>query len=54
MANVVYVQRDADHKVQGVYSNLQPGYAEEALDDSDAEVTSFFANIRGATPTPPN
>lgn len=38
----VYVQRTGG-VINGVYGNLQPGIAEEAVDDSDAGVVAFRA-----------
>lgn len=37
---IVYVQRDAG-LICGVYPRLQPGIAEEQIDDSSAEVVAF-------------
>lgn len=37
-----YVQRDGNNAVCGVYANLQPGYAEEWLEDDDAEVLAYL------------
>ena len=38
-----YVERDSDtHAVKGVYANLQEGYAEEWLDNDDADVVAYL------------
>lgn len=37
-----YVQRADNNTVIGVYPNLQPGYAEEWLEDDDAEVIAYL------------
>jgi hypothetical protein len=37
-----YVQRDIEGRICGVYANLQPGYAEEFLDDNDPAVLAFL------------
>jgi hypothetical protein len=38
-----YVQRNGDSAVCGTYANAQPGYAEEWLEDDDAEVLAYLA-----------
>jgi len=38
-----YVERDEQGAIKGVYANLQPGYAEEQVDDQDAGVLAFLA-----------
>lgn len=38
----VFVERE-DGVIVGVYANLQPGYAEEEMDEQDAEVLAFRA-----------
>lgn len=43
-----WVQRDGSAKINGVYANQQPGYADEFLPDDDAEVIAFLA-----PPNPP-
>lgn len=37
-----WVQRDALKNICGCYANLQPGYAEEYLDDADPAVLTFL------------
>ena len=37
-----YVQRDDDGNINGIYANLQPGYAEEYLPDNNPEVLAFM------------
>ncbi|NTS31250.1 hypothetical protein HQ945_08280 [Phyllobacterium sp. BT25] len=37
-----YVTRDVDGVVDGLYANLQPGWAEEWLEDDAAEVVAFL------------
>lgn len=39
---MVYVHRDADKKINGVYSNFQEGIAEEALSEDDPEFLAFL------------
>jgi hypothetical protein len=39
---MVYVHRDADNKINGVYSNFQPGIAEEEMSDDNPEVIAFL------------
>ena len=36
-----YVQRNAQAKVTGLFAKLQPGHAEEFLDDTNAEVIAY-------------
>jgi hypothetical protein len=36
-----YVERDADNKIKGVYRQPQPGYAEEFLDETHADVVTY-------------
>lgn len=43
---MAYVQRDPEGNICGVYANLQPGYAEELLDDSDPQVTGYLESIK--------
>ena len=40
----VYVSRDAQGRITGVYLNEQPGFATEAIDDQAAEVRAFVAD----------
>lgn len=42
----VYVERDDDGAIKGVYTAPQPGYAEEALPEDHSEVVAFL------TPSP--
>ena len=37
----VYVQRDGGSNIIGVFHRVQPGFATEAIDDSDPEVLAF-------------
>lgn len=49
-----YVSRDESGKINGVYANLQPDYAEEFLPDDDPEVVAFIASTAiPATPSAP-
>jgi hypothetical protein len=45
-----YVSRNDQAGINGVYANLQPGYAEEFLPDDDPEVVAFL----NPAPAPPN
>ena len=47
-----YVQRDGNNAVVGVYAQAQPGYAEEWLEDDDAEVVAYLAPPETAAPEP--
>ena len=38
-----YVERGLDGKIKGNYANLQPGYAEEAMDESSPEYQAYVA-----------
>lgn len=38
-----YVSRDGSNVINGLYANLQPGYAEEFLADDNAEVLAYVA-----------
>ncbi len=40
-----YIQRDGSNKIKGVFNRLQAGYAEEFLDDDDAELLQYYADI---------
>lgn len=42
-----YVERGVDGKVKGCYANPQPGYAEEAMAENNAELISFLNIVRG-------
>jgi hypothetical protein len=48
---MVYVQRDADENICGLYANPQPGYAEELLPENDPEVVAYLESIK--IPPPP-
>jgi len=37
---MAYVQRDSEGRINGVFANLQKGYAEEELPDDSPEVVS--------------
>lgn len=37
----VFAERDTDGNIKGVYRRPQPGYAEEEILASDAEVVAF-------------
>ena len=37
---MAYVQRDSEGKINGVFANPQPGYAEEELSDDSPEVVN--------------
>lgn len=41
----VFVQRDENGNIKGVYRRKQPGYAEEELPEDDAEVVAFLAQF---------
>lgn len=41
----VWVERDDNGAIKGVYANLQPGYAEEQLPGDDPDVAAFRATI---------
>lgn len=43
-----YVQRDENNTVNGVFANLQPGYAEEFLAEDDAEVVAYLTPVPAA------
>ena len=47
-----YIQRDGSNAVCGVYAQPQPGYAEEWLEDDDAEVGAYL-NPPAPTPVEP-
>ena len=49
MTEIVYVERDTDGAIKGVYANEQPGYAEEQLPADDPEVVAFL----NPPPVPP-
>jgi hypothetical protein len=48
----VYVQRDEGGKVKGVFANPQPGYAEEAVADTDPAVVAYLAGPSDVTLAP--
>lgn len=39
---IVYVQRDVNNNIIGVYKAPQPGLADEAIDASDAGIVAFL------------
>jgi hypothetical protein len=45
-----YVSRDENGSINGLYSNLQPGYAEEFLPDDNPEVMAFLNPPRPINP----
>lgn len=45
-----YVSRDDNGNINGLYANLQPGFAEEYLPDDDPEVVAFFNPPRPINP----
>ena len=49
----VWVERDDEGAVKGVYANKQPGCAEEQLPADDAEVVAFLERLTPQhAPTP--
>lgn len=38
----MFIERDNDGNIKGVYANFQPGYAEEELADDHPEVVAFL------------
>lgn len=38
----MFVERDSNGKIKGVYRQLQPGYAEEEIADDAAELAAFL------------
>lgn len=46
MTEIVYVERDGEGAIKGVYANPQPGYATEALAADHPDVVAFL------TPSP--
>jgi hypothetical protein len=45
-----YVSRDGSDSINGLYANLQPGFAEEYLPDDDPEVMAFLNPPRPIDP----
>lgn len=43
----MYVQRNDDGVICGLYANLQPGFAEEFLPADSSEVIEFYARVNG-------
>lgn len=43
---MAYVRRDEGQNIVGVYTALQPGYAEEWLEDGSPELTSESKEVR--------
>jgi hypothetical protein len=41
----MYVKRDEHSLIIGVFTSLQPGYAEELLDKNDAEISAFYERV---------
>lgn len=41
----VFVQRDEEGKINGVYSNICEGVAEEELPDDDPELVAFLEQM---------
>ena len=39
----MFIERDKDGKIKGVYANPQPGYADEELADDHPEVLAFLS-----------
>jgi len=46
MTEMVWIERDTDGAIKGVYLNQQPGYAEEQLPRDDPEVVAFFERLQ--------
>lgn len=42
---MIYVQRDSDGVIIGIYSTFQEGYAEELLSEDSEEVVDFFRRL---------
>jgi hypothetical protein len=42
---MAYVQRDESGAVKGVYAVRQPGYADEWLDESSAEIAAYRSRV---------
>jgi hypothetical protein len=49
-----YVSRNDSNAINGMYANLQPGYAEEFLPDDDPEVVAFLDQPPPQPPRDPN
>lgn len=45
-----YVQRTSAGAICGLYANLQPGFAEEWLDESDPTIVSFLTKPEVVSP----
>lgn len=43
-----YVERDEEGEVKGVFEQLQPGYAEEFVEDASEEMVAFRQRMLGA------
>jgi prefoldin subunit 5 len=41
----MFIERDENGNIKGVYANLQEGHVEEILEDDSAEIASFFERI---------
>lgn len=53
MDDIVFVQRDADGKVQGVYGCAQPGYAEEQVSKDSPEIQAYYGALSAAVVAQP-
>lgn len=51
-AQAVYVQREKDGRIKGVYANKQPGYAEESLSDDNESVIAFNNMLNAIVSSP--
>jgi hypothetical protein len=47
-----YVSRDDGGSINGLYANLQPGFAEEWLPDDDPEVLAYQESLKPGPPPP--
>jgi hypothetical protein len=47
-----YVSRDGSDSINGLYANLQPGFAEEYLPDDDPDVVAFLESMALQPPGP--
>lgn len=52
--NTVYVERDDDRQIRGVYGSAQPDRAEEEMPGDDPAVVAFLAALDAAVPAPRN
>lgn len=44
MSEYVYVERDENKNIKGVYANAQPGYAEERLPEDHSSIVAYRAS----------